>query len=422
VVYTECTSTSAYGPIGGIRAYSLGSNTCNVGEANLLWTNDGTPGLAMNMYRLHGGRLEQIGMSWLKTACCAAASNGCGMSCNGVNGNMLGVGCLDVYSAGWNAIQSNLSPRSGINAYTGTFSPIPGGTFNDLTRRLQVAEADMSSTTYPGALYFIEGQYISTDDAAAGRALNNASYKRVTVGATFALTLQGTMNTNRPAIYAWLDHGLGVNTPDPAVQVSAVDVPGEGRFHLAAKVTNLGGGRYRYDYALHNLNSHRSAASFRVPIPDGGVLTNVYFHDVDYHSGEPYDPANWNATIGNLCVTWNSPQTFAQNANTNALRFGTMYNFSLEVDSPPATGAVRIGLFRPGDPESLTAAAPVPAACALAGDVAPDGQFDSVDLGAFVECLLGGVSSGNCQCADIDQDCVIGDADVNGMVSRLVGP
>ena len=73
VIYSEISSIQDYGAIGGVHGYALGSNTCNIGNQNLLWVNDGTPGLGMNAYRLHDNRLEQIGLSWVKTACC-----GCG--------------------------------------------------------------------------------------------------------------------------------------------------------------------------------------------------------------------------------------------------------------------------------------------------------------------------------------------------------
>ncbi len=63
IVYTDIDGIADYGPVGGIKAYSLGSDTCNIGDENMLWTNNGTPGLAMNMYRLHDGQLMQIGMS-----------------------------------------------------------------------------------------------------------------------------------------------------------------------------------------------------------------------------------------------------------------------------------------------------------------------------------------------------------------------
>jgi hypothetical protein len=97
--FTAITNWTSSASIGGVRAYSIGSNTCNIGDTNLLWGNshNGTPALGMNMYKLKNGRLEQIGLSFVKYSCCAAAGNGCGLSCNGTGGSLLGAGCLDVY-------------------------------------------------------------------------------------------------------------------------------------------------------------------------------------------------------------------------------------------------------------------------------------------------------------------------------------
>ena len=41
----------------------------------------------------------------------------------------------------------------------------------------------------------------------------------------------------------------------------------EGLMILAAKATPLGGGAYRYEYALQNVTSHRAGRSFSVPLP-----------------------------------------------------------------------------------------------------------------------------------------------------------
>jgi hypothetical protein len=385
VIYSECTSIMNYGQVGGIRAYALGSNTCNIGNQNLLWLDNGTPGLAMNAYRLHDGRLIQIGQSWVKTACCAAAGQGCGVPCNGQGGNVLGAGCLDVYSAGWNGGQSNLSPRSGINAYTGTFGPIPPGSFNIITRRLQVAEADLSNTAFPGSQYFVEGVYVGDDDADAGNAGNNASYKRITLGAGFNLALTGAMNVSEPAIIAWQEHGLGVNQPDPSVEIVTVDVPNEGRFITASKSKDNGNGTWRYEYAVFNLNSHRSGGSFTVPISASTTVSNTGFHDVLYHSGEPFDNTDWTLTIESGGVTWQSPQAHAQNPNSNALRWGTMYNFWFDADKPPApraAGQVTLGLFRPGqagDPDSVSFGGVTPDTI-CESDIGGDGQVGIEDL------------------------------------------
>ncbi len=362
VNYTDVGSINNYGQEGGIRGYALGSHTCNIGDQNLLWTNDGTPGLAMNAYRLHDGRLEQIGQSWVKHACCAAAGNGCGLSCNGAGGNQLGAGCRDIYSAGWNGIQGNLGPRSGINAYSGAFSSIPGGGAGAIARRLQVAESDLSAANFPDALYFVEGVYVGTDDAQTGNAMNNASHKRVTVGGDFSLFEAGVMQISDPALYAWHDHGNGLDNPDESVEIAEVDVPGEGRFVYGSTVRDNGDGTWRYSYAVFNLNSDRSGGSFSVPVDGSVSVTGAGFHGVPYHSGEPYDNADWNVAVDGSAVRWSSPQTHDENPNSNAIRWGTMYTFWFDANSAPTAADVTLGLFKAGSPNAVSFSSKSPTA------------------------------------------------------------
>lgn len=349
VVYSDCTGISKYGPVGSIYAYSLGSNTCNIGDENLSWGSV-TPLLGMNAYRLSDGRLQQIGMSFVKNGTGAAAGGGCGPPCNGQGGSVLGAGCLDIYGSGFNGIQSILGPRSTVNGFTGSYPGASGPSGTAIDKRLQIEQADLQA---PGT-FFVEGVYVAPDDAAADNALNNASYKRVTVTGSMDLNVVGAMAVGEPAIFAWQDHGLGVNTPDPSVTIDAVDVPSEGRYFVGHKATDLGGGNWRYDYAIFNLNSHRSGASFSVPLPSGAAVSGVGFHDVAYHSGEPYDGTDWSSSIANNSITWSSPQTFAQNPDSNALRWGTMYNFWFECACAPATATATMGLFRPGTPSEIT--------------------------------------------------------------------
>ena len=387
VTYQELTDVASYGSVGGTRAYALGSSTCNIGDANLIWANRGSPALAMNAYRLHNGRFTQVGLGFCKTACCAAVSSGCGV-CNGAGGNVLGAGCRDVYSGGFNGGQGALSPRSSINGYTGTIGAFPSLGGDAIFRRLQVAQADMSTASFPDALFFAEGQYIASDDQPAGNALNNVSHKRVTINqTTFGWTGVGSMNVGVPAIRAWRDNGLGVGIPDPSVSIVSVDVPMEGRFWVATKVTTLGANRYLYDYAVSNQNSDRSGASLSVPRGAGVGVFGVGFHDVNYHSGEPYDNTDWTSTVAGSAVSWNSPQTFAQNANSNALRWGTMYNFWFESNRPPMTGTVTLGLFKPGTPGSVTFPGPIPTPLCPA-DFNGDGATDPDDLSDYISCYF----------------------------------
>lgn len=380
VVYSDCTSVANFGAVGGIRAYALGSHTCNIGDENLAWGST-TPLLAMNAYRLHEGRLLQIGLSFVKNGTGAAAGSGCGLPCNGQGGSVLGAGCLDVYGSSFNGIHSILGPRSAVNAFTGAYPGASGPTGTVIDKRLQVSESLLGT---PGALYFVEGVYVAPDDAFNDNAHNNASYKRVTVtGANFDMSVTGhVMQVGVPALHAWQAHGLGAGVPDPSVEVQTVDVPSEGRFHVLHKVQDLGGGQWRYDYAVFNLNSHRSASTLEIPLPVGAVVTNLGFHDVSYHSGEPYDPTDWGVQVTASAVRWSSPQTFAQNPNTNALRWGTQYNFWFDANVGPAPSLAQLGLFRPGTPDALdfTVLAPGGAAPAFTrNDCNGDGGTDIAD-------------------------------------------
>jgi len=403
VTLNEIQQVQRDGPVnvagtGNIHGYTISSHTCNIGNQNLHWTNFGSPALAMNAYRLHNGRLQQVGLSFCKTACCAAAGGGpCG-SCNGVGGNLLGAGCLDVYGSGWNAIQSRLGPRSRINAYTGQIQSFTQSSGNAIFRRCQVKESDMQGIT-SSALWFVEGLYVADDDAPAGNAMNNATYRRCTVSTGYLWTPTGNNYRYIPAIYAWRDHGGGANVPDNNVVIDFATIPGEGRYYFAHKVTDLGNGRWRYDYAISNFNSDRAGGSFSIPVEPGVNVSGIGFSDVDYHSGEPYSGADWISTVGNGVVSWACPETFAQNANANALRWGTMYNFWFECDQPPAAGNGVMGVFKPGEVNSIDMAVRIPGAPACNPDINGDGSTDQGD----VACMILAVS-GDTTCTTYDPD------------------
>jgi hypothetical protein len=421
VIYSNINITQNHGVVGDTRAYTLGTQTCNVGDENLSWVFRGTPAVAFNMYRLADGRLMQIGMSWVKHACCVANTGGCGLDCP-MEGDGLRAGCMDTYTASWNAQQSYLGPRSGIDPYAAAFADVPTNTGNAIFKRLQVKQTELE---YPTALFFVGGVYVCAEESMSAQQLNNASHRRVTVNQTsFNLTLQNSTQIGIPAIQAWQDHGLGANTPDPSVSVFTVDVPDEGRFWAAAKVTDLGGGQYLYDYALFNLNSDLAGGSLSVPLPATTSVSNPGFHAPPYHSGEIYSNTPWTITVEAAGVTWHSPQTFAQNPNTNALRWGTMYNFWFTADRPPAVGSAAFGLFKPHDPQSLSLTVPVPAGCGNApGDLNGDTLVNGEDIHDFVACLLTGSAPGaDCACGDMDADSVLDSDDADAFAAALLNP
>ncbi len=69
--------------------------------------------------------------------------------------------------------------------------------------------------------------------------------------------------------------------------------------------------------------------------------------------------AAWTFSDNGFVLTWKS-ETFAENPNANAIRWGTLYNFRFDSLIPPTTGTATIGFFKTGAPVSV--AIDVPAA------------------------------------------------------------
>ncbi len=387
VICGELLDTIHHGVIGGVRAYSIGTTACNKGTSNANWIANtiNHPVISTSLYKIENGRMTQLGVAFVKHSWAALQQNACGFGCQaGGSWQALGPGCSDPYSASLNAAQTDLGPRFEINAFTGEF-PWPPSFINQTGsatfKRLQVPSNSVVSST---AQFFAEGQYTARDDALAGNQFNNTSYRRYNINqSNFSMVGSGGTVREKPAIFAWQLHGLGVNQPDPSVMISQVDVPSEGRFHLASKAVDLGNGLWRYEYAIHNQNSHRSAGSISIPVNTGS--SNYGFNGISYHSGEPISNAPWTATDDGSKVTW-ATETFALNPNANAVRWATMYNFWFETNSPPTTGQVELGLFRPGSPSALNATAWVPTQAAnCVADFNNDGFVNFFDISGFLD-------------------------------------
>ncbi len=361
VIVGELIGISNYGTVGDITAFAVGTTSCNVGDEELLWIYNQAlhPVIAQNMYRLKDDRLEQIGMSWLKHGFYALSEDVCGCGCIPTDGSTLGVGCSDPYTAGLNGSQSGLGPHFEVNATTGEYNwpfAFRGQTGNAIYKRLQVHNSDLDPAQNAGALYFVEGHYVTPDDAELAEKDNNASYQRITItpsGGSFIATLTDQTERESPAIEAWRDNDL-------SVLLRSLADPEGGLFRLASKCSDNGNGTFHYEYALYNMNSHRSARSFSIPVTTDVTVTNLGFHDVDYHSGEPYDGTDWPGSVGGGVVAW-STSTFSANENANALRWGTTYNFRFDADSAPRTATATVGYFRPGTgPETDEISACIP--------------------------------------------------------------
>ncbi len=375
-----------------IMAYSFGSTSCNIGTQQLDWYS-GTnrhPVIPQNAYRVKNGRFEQIGLSYMKHGFCALQQNLCG-TCTPAGGgcpSLLGIGCSDPYSSSLNGSQSDLGPRYEVNVSTGAFPAtgsttwpaIPSGQ-GTIGRRVQIVAADLDPAQNAGATYFAECQYVHPQDATANNDNNNASYRKFTVGSltsgAYTLALTGSTIQQKPAIFGWKD-------VVPAVLITAVDAA-DGRFYAGYNVTDNGNGTWHYEYAIQNLNSDAAAASFSIPLPAGVTVTNAGFHDVVYQPGEPYNSINWAITTTGGQIKWACTQTFAQNANANALRWATAYTFWFDASTAPTPGSCTIGYFKTAGSVGFTGNVPS-ALPPVFGDLNGDGVVDGADLGI----MLGG--------------------------------
>lgn len=386
-----------WGASGGIAAFSVATTSCNQGDKNLLWqaSNNNHPVIGQNMYRWspdNGGRMEQIGQSWLKHGFTALTGNLCasefGFSCSGAGGSVLGVGCSDPYGSSLNGSYNWLGPKHEVNAETG-FYPYPYTNFpnnSPIGKRLQVDENDLGNS---GARYFVEGQYIARDDANAGNDDNNTSYREITFNSPpnwSSYSFEGGTARRLSAIEAW------GQIDNEVTQVGRHEVPSGpsndngGHWILAYKVTDLGNGTWQYEYAMYNENSDRSGQAFTVPVSSNVNLSDIDFHDVDWHSGAPYSNADWSSSTGANNISW-ATQTFAQNQNANAIRWGTTYNFRFIADAPPAEADVTLDLFKPGSGSNTAPDISFPAMAPFVNcpsDLDGDGQVGSSDLGLLL--------------------------------------
>jgi len=390
VIVGEIPGAANYSSVGGIEAFSIGTTACNIGDDILLWMDNSTfhPVIGQNMFRLKDARFEQIGQAWLKHGFAALQNDACGCGCShsGVL-DYLNAGCSDPYTAGLNGGQGGVGPKFEVNAYTGDFLWPPtdiDNTGDSIYKRLQVKISDLDPTQDGGGRYYVEAQYIAPDDSAAGNHFNNISYRTADIsggGTAWSLALTGATQRELSAIEAW-------RLADPSVNLVTADVPNDGRFYLGWKVTDLGGGQWDYEFALYNMNADRSAGLFRVPLHAGTAVSSTGFHDVDYHSGEPYKGDDWTVTVVSNEILWETTP-HAVDPDANALRWGTLYNFRFVADAAPTSITdVEVGLFKPGTPSTimipLTGIGPANDDCANATAV-PSGTTPFSNLNATTD-------------------------------------
>ncbi|MGH7131009.1 MAG: GC-type dockerin domain-anchored protein [Phycisphaerales bacterium] len=395
---------------GTVIGYSVGSVTCNHGDMPMAASpnNSIRPLMGEEMYRLKtyaapGGatyqRLEEIGQGWVKWIAVPVngSSSTCGTCAGAAPTGYMNVNCSDIYGSGFNGPQG-MARRSIINATTGYLSGTRGGgtAETNINTRIQVLASDLSGQP-AGTRYFIESVHLLPHDASYVRAgqtvainaMNNAASQEINVNAGVGNpVLMGGGNQQIPVIQRWKDLDPSISlvtadhddTPNPDPNFPNTFI--RSRYYVASKATDIGGGLWRYEVAVYNLNSDRSAGSFSVPLPGSASFTDFAFHNAPAHSGEAISNAAWTSARAGNFVTFTT-EKYADNAAANAIRWGSLYNFGFTTNVAPSSGRGVLKLFKPGAVQLVIASnLSLPTVCTA--DVVSDNALTADDVIAFL--------------------------------------
>lgn len=362
-----CTASSTNGKL----VLGADASLRNVGQTAVAWyghfsgkhppyANDQHPYLIWNLYRIDAaGRIKQIGASGVKHAF-YSINKRCGCAA----GNVFWPGCEDIYSFSSNdngGGEQNLAPRSEIIPRTAQWGRCgsvwdadcdgrmdAGSGAQDLYQyRMQVTESDLLAPLSVGAQYFFEYWYVVRDDV---NIYNTMGYRQIAPrknGANWSVDLVNAKAPDHdfflgPAINRWVDPA----TPSSHAMNKELATP-LGRARVAVKVTNLGGGLWRYDYAVMNFDyaharvdpahprepdlkllSNHGFAQFGVALSRGARVTDIRFDDGDDDRGN-----DWSATTSAGTVEWTAPIA------GNTLDWGTLYHFEFTANVAPGVGS-----------------------------------------------------------------------------------
>ncbi len=438
-----CAQLGRVGAVGsGTIGMSCWTTACTIGDEGTNWwglPDVDHPMISVNLFRLRTldgtDRLEQLGQSWLKHGFATENANDCGFGCTpGGHSFLNNPGCSDTYAAS-QFVACDMGPRSMINPYTavmpggGSVGPAAGCSntmypsrdhrdhvHNPISHRLQVQDTDLLPSLNVGAKYFAEGQYLVPHEFVAGNGTqnNNASYRRVFVtggdecGGQFEFTEASDTITEQPAINVWEGASQTLIEPEPLV---------DGRGFLVYKVTDLGN-VWHYEYALYNMNMDRAMGVLSIPLPAGVVISHTGFHAPLNHAPEPHTDnftnTPWTVTTLGGAVTWSVDPL--EGSSANAVRFGTMYNFWFDANTPPQSTDATVGTFKIVGSVLAPTLGPGPAGFLDCNDNSIEDRCD-LDCDAPGCSVPGCGTKANCNANGVPDDCEP-DCNHNGIADR----
>ena len=358
VEVTSVQQLTASGRLGtyptGRNGMGMGVSLCNRGSATVEFRRPMEtrhPFFAFLLCRESNGRFEQISdRSFVKHAFGAANQSQCG-TCTTAGFTLFGPNCSDTYSLAQNIDRFWLAPATEIDPWLGVWQPVGshfdagepdvGPPFNNdglrslssaqvaamdpVTHRVEVDDADLDVA---GARYFYSCFFaVPTEpDAARPNSMASRETEPQWLGANWWFVDQ-----SQPVPGSILQHWSNSSL------ASATNGNDDGRFYVAVSVTGPDSrGLWHYEYAVHNRDNSRGAASLRIPTCSSARVLDPSFGDIDADAGN-----DWAFSRGT------GEAAFLAGAG-NALEWNTIYNFGFDSDAAPVAGQVVLDQALPG--------------------------------------------------------------------------
>ncbi len=313
----------------------------NIGTADVAWfekftgnappyNKDQHPYLNWSLYREVDNRFEQIGLSGIKHAFFTVNTN---CACPG--GHVLGLGCEDVYGTGNNDSDRDLGPRAELESFSGIwencgsfFDPMPctssqQNTSFKLGQNRLVAREDQLTDVNNTGLFF-QAWYVIRDDIDIFNSMGYRTIAPTPNGAGWNINTGPTF-TNGAA----LDNYVPPNTSS-AMQASKSLTTSEGHLTVAVKVVDLGGGNYRYNYAIENYDFDPRFLQFRLAMPNATPFDNPIFSDSD------------DSPLNDWVFSINNDEFKVTGDSSNEQDWGMLFSFSFTVAAAPVEGNLSI--------------------------------------------------------------------------------
>jgi len=321
---------------------------------------DQHPFLIWNLYRVDAdGAITQIGRSGVKHAF-LTINSGCaaGENCSPY---ILGRQCSDTYSTTNNDAPGALGPRRELipakgqwgrcrSIYDTNCDGASNASGNDsYDQRMIVPESAITAAANPGASWIFESWYIVRDDIDIYNTMGT-----IPVSVNWSGTAWTVSNGSPFRLASAVDRWVAGAPAGTTARVDALDLP-EGHAKLGVRVREIGGGLYRYEYALMNFDFARAATAgaepnlevlrnngfdgVLLPLPPGAAVQQVVVADGDT------DGANdWQATQANGVLAVRAP------ADSASLNWGAMLRIGFTAAAAPVASSATLEVTEPGSP------------------------------------------------------------------------